>query len=113
MEVTVSDMSEWGERRRDPVPGSGERGPRQRGVSRASPCVLPLHAGVQNGTTTGQARWKLPIRLFLQGLPQGCFENRLGHNADLLQATKRTSFGWADAHKDLPRPSDGGVRTGL
>jgi hypothetical protein len=81
-----------GRERRELVPGSGERGPRQHGVSRASPHVQPLHEGVQNGTTMGQTHWKLLIQMFLQGLSQGCFENRLGHNADLLQATKRVGF---------------------
>jgi hypothetical protein len=74
------------------VLGSGERAPRQRGVSRASSRVQPLHGNVQNGTITGHAHWKLPVQAFLQGLYQGCFENRLTHNTELLQATKRTDF---------------------
>jgi hypothetical protein len=90
------------------VPGSRERGPRQRGVSRASSRVQPLHEGVQNGTTTGQARLELPIQAFLEGMSQGCFENRLEHNAEVLQATKRAGFCWTNASQgphSLPNAS--------
>jgi hypothetical protein len=56
-----------------------------------------LHAGVQNGTTTGQTRWKLPIRAFIQDVYQGCFKNQLDHNMNLLQPTKLIDFCWTDA----------------
>jgi hypothetical protein len=67
MAVSVSERSEWGERRRELVTGSGSEG-QERGVSHASPRVQPLHEAVQNGTTTGQTGWKLLIRPFLQSL---------------------------------------------
>jgi hypothetical protein len=64
--------------------------------------VQPLHEGVQNRTTTGQARWKLPIQAFLQDMSRGCFENRLVHNAESLQATKLIEIFWTDASQRTP-----------
>jgi hypothetical protein len=51
--VLVRELN--GERQRESVIGSRERGPRQHGVSRASSCVQLLHEGVQNRTIRGHA----------------------------------------------------------
>jgi hypothetical protein len=80
------------ERKNEAVRGSGQRGARKRAVSRASPCVQPLHAAVQNDTTMGLASEKLPIQAFLHGLSQGCFDNRLEHNTNVSQQPNGPNF---------------------
>jgi hypothetical protein len=92
MEQWHVSVRELNRERSEPVTRSGERGPRQHGVSCTSPSVQPLHTGVQNDTTMGLTPEKLLIGAFLHGLTQGCFENRLGHNVNLLQATKWAGF---------------------
>jgi hypothetical protein len=89
--------------RSEPVIGSGERGPIQRGVSRDCPHVQLSHEGVQKFTTTGQASWKLPIRALLLGLSPGCFEKRFSHNAEALRPPKRAEICIADASQGEAR----------
>jgi hypothetical protein len=75
--------------------------------------VQLLHAGVQNGTTMGLAPEKLSIRAFLQGLSQGCFENRFLQKRGSAQATKQSENCWPDANLPNAPVASGRRRLGV